>query len=273
MNCSVIIPTYKGAKCLPFTIRSLAKQSNKDFDAIFVIKPSGDGSEELVKRMCEEGQLRNEIVIQKEGRFTHALNLGMKYADGDVVIFTDDDAIPPSDWVEKHLKIHAKLRRIGAVSGHISYYDTNSRRFSRAEVDRPLVNVYRRLIRPVLDRPHRLLRRFKWGVYVTTDYRVAAGSHIPYRPCLSLPCRGVNMSFKLEAIKQACFPEHPALRVAPFCEQFVGTQIALNGWNMLYTPDIFVYHIVRESLSRGKRPEGSRLEISVMREMFRQLLK
>ncbi|MCJ7760784.1 glycosyltransferase, partial [Candidatus Bathyarchaeota archaeon] len=273
MSCSVIIPTYRGAKFLPFGFRSLAKQSYKDFRAIYVVKPSGDGTEELVKRTCGELEINNRVVIQESGCITHALNLGTKHARGDIVLFTDDDVILPADWIEKHLQIHSRMEEIGAVSGNITYYDPDSRRYFRTEIDRPLVNIYRRLVRPVLEIPHRYFKRFRHGVYITTDYKVAAGSYIPRRFCLSLPCRGANMSFKSEAIKHASFPEHPVLRVAPSNEQFIGAQIVMQGWKSIYTPDVLVYHIARESLSRGKKPRQLKLELSVMQDMLRQLLE
>jgi len=44
-----------------------------------------------------------EIIIQNEGYFEEALNLIYRNADGDLLITTDDDAIPELDWVRKHI--------------------------------------------------------------------------------------------------------------------------------------------------------------------------
>lgn len=273
---SIIVPTYRGSKYIPYLLRSLLKQTYKEFEVVFVIKPSDDGTEELVSMMSRKFGLRCKILIQRNGHFTYGLNLGKKYANGDVLLYTDDDVILPKDWVMHHLKAHSKYKYAGAISGRVMYYNLGSSGGARcvqpSEDEEPLVRIYRRLLRPIVDRPHELFKEYRYGVYITKDFKVAHGYYIPYKFCFSLPYRGVNMSFKAEAIKNAHFPEYPLLKRAPFNEQYVGAQVALRGWKSFYMPHIVVYHISRESLSRPKNKKDLISETHLMMRLLKELL-
>ena len=51
-NCgvTVVIPTYKRADILPHLLSALKRQTYQNFDLVVVVKPSGDGTEELLKQ-------------------------------------------------------------------------------------------------------------------------------------------------------------------------------------------------------------------------------
>jgi glycosyltransferase involved in cell wall biosynthesis len=127
MLVSVIIPTYKGASFIPYLLESLRKQRFKDFEIVKVIKPSGDGTEQLVRELCNKFNLGCKILIQREGYFPHALNMGLKNSKGELILFTDDDAILPENWIESHIDTHKRFKNAGAVSGSdIPYLTTMS---------------------------------------------------------------------------------------------------------------------------------------------------
>lgn len=252
MLASVVIPTYKGAKFIPSLLRSLRDQSFEDFEVVIVVKPSGDGTENIVKKMCYKFDVRYRIVTQEDGFFTHALNLGIRHSRGGILLFTDDDAILPKNWINEHVNAHKRFPRMGAIAGHIINYDLDSGKSSRSDVEKPLVRSYRRFLLPAFKRPHPLFKDYQRGVYVTNSFAIAAGYGIPYQMCLSLPVRGVNMSFKRDAIGDARFPEHPLLKSAPNNEQYMGAQLVRKGYGSLFNPSIFVHHILRESLSRTR---------------------
>ena len=46
----MVISTYKRADLLPFVLLALKRQTYKDFDVVLVVKPSGDGTEEILKQ-------------------------------------------------------------------------------------------------------------------------------------------------------------------------------------------------------------------------------
>ncbi|MCC6042362.1 MAG: glycosyltransferase [Candidatus Verstraetearchaeota archaeon] len=48
MKVSVVIVTYRRAWALPYPLSSIASQTRKPDEVIVVLKPSGDGSEEII---------------------------------------------------------------------------------------------------------------------------------------------------------------------------------------------------------------------------------
>ena len=118
MKISVVIPTYKRAWSLPYLLEGLSRQSIQPHEVIFVLKPSGDGSEEVIDRY--RGRLNIKVLTQNEGYAPMAYDMGLREASGDVVLFIDDDAIPHGDWVKRYAKLFADLPDAGAIGG-LSY--------------------------------------------------------------------------------------------------------------------------------------------------------
>lgn len=58
MRISVAIPTYRRAWSLPMALDSLLRRSRRPDEVLVVLKPSGDGSEEVLRRY--EGDLPPE---------------------------------------------------------------------------------------------------------------------------------------------------------------------------------------------------------------------
>ncbi|MEZ0337854.1 MAG: glycosyltransferase family A protein, partial [Aquificaceae bacterium] len=238
----------------------------------------------LVLKDCDIRQIEKKysswlnlvIIEQKEGFFTHALNLGKKAASGEIVIFTDDDAIAPKGWVKRYIKAHKLYPNIAGISSRDIYVEINTLRIRATPDDSPYVRLYRWFIRPIVSTPQPLLRRYRLGVYVTKDYDIAHGPFIPNRTCYSLPFRGVNMSFKSEYIYDTWFPEHPELIRAPGNEQYFGLQLILKGLDTIYIHDNPVLHTYRfDSLSRTKANEikrSLRKEEQIMTMLIRKLI-
>lgn len=264
MQVSIIIPTYRGAQFIPYALTSLGKQSFKDFEVIIVVKPSGDGTESKVQEICSHFNFKYKVLIQKEGYVTRAYNMGIKYAKGDLFLFIDDDAIVPRDWIKSYVDTYARFKNSGAVSGlDIPYPMTRAPFSSDASFMVKERMAYRlrqgwRFIKPMFNRPHPIFQKYVLGIYITRSFKVAAGFHIPFKRCLSLPVKGVNMSFRKEAIEDAYFPEHPSLKIAPNLEQYFAVQLVLRGWESIYDPRIQVRHIIRSGLSKSRRNDMER---------------
>ena len=262
---SVIVPTYKGSLFIPHLLESLGRQSFDDFEAVIVVKPSGDGTENIVREKCQVLDLRYKILVQNEGYLTHALNMGMGNSNGDILLFTDDDAILPKDWVMNNIKSHFRFQSCGAISGgrveltqarsvRPAYFAMpffkSRRRLRRGELASRIMRSLRwRMIGPLIDKPHPMFRDYRLGVFITRRFRVAKGPNIFDKICLSLPHLGTNMSFKKKAIENVFLPEHPMIRIAPYWEQYLGASVVLQGWEALYDPEITVYHVEREGVS------------------------
>lgn len=268
LKVSVIVPTLAEAH-LRYLLRALSQQVIKPYEVVLVIK----GDNKFVEGLCDRYGLRQIILSQSHGYFTHALNMGKSEASGDILIFTDADAMPPKGWVKKYVKLHEAYPRIAGIGSRDIYVDANSLRLLRTPDDLIHVRLYRHFIVPVFKWPHPLLNKYKLGVYLTKSLHIVHGLGIPNKTCYSLLFRGVNMSFKASYASDMWFPEHPLLKRAPGNEQYFGLQFVLKGLDAIYVPDNPVLHIAREeSLSRTERHGGLERELEVMRSLCRELI-
>jgi len=269
MKTSVVVPS-KGCKYIRYLLRGLRSQSYRSFEVILVLK---DCDLRVAESMCQDYSLNCVIIKQREGYFTHALNLGKREAKGDITIFTDDDVIPPRKWVERYIKLHTVYRHVGVCSRDI-YIDLEGVRLLSIPDDKPMVRLYRLFIRSWLEQPLPLLRKYRLGVYITKNLNIAHGYSIPNKTCYSLPLRGANMSFKTSYIYDVWFPEHKLLKRAFGNEQYFALQLVLKGFDTIYVPNNPVLHIARsESLSRTMYREELKKEFEFMKGLYRELLQ
>jgi len=269
MKASVIIPS-KGCSYIKYPLLALRDQTLRSHETVLVVK--GCNIKE-VENLCRKAGLSCVVIEQRSGFFTHALNLGKKNATGDLLLFTDDDVIPLSKWIEKYVKLHLAYPRAAGIASRDIYLDLQKRILLPIPDDKLSTKLYRWAVRPWLERPHPLLKKYRFGVYLTNNLDVAHGPYIPDRQCFSLLFRGVNMSFKASDVYDAWFPEHPLLKRAPGNEQHLALQILLKGLETIYVPSNPVLHIAREeSLSRTRNKKELRLEIEVMKSLYKQLL-
>lgn len=101
MKLSVIIPTYNGAHKIPNVLHALKQQTMTDFEIIVVIDGSTDGTAALLRKMQpDHPNLR--IIEQPNGGRAKVRNRGAKEAQGELLVFFDDDMRPGPNAVLKH---------------------------------------------------------------------------------------------------------------------------------------------------------------------------
>ncbi len=269
---TVVIPSKRG-EYLEYTLKSLANQTIKPDEVVLVLKNCKISK---IEKICDELGLNCIIEEQKRGYFTHALNMGKNFASGDIILFTDDDAIATNIWVEQYIKQFLKYpERIGGISSRDVYYDISTRKIIKTPDDYFHIKLYRLLVRPLFDPPHPELKKYRFGSYISKKYKFVYGSGIPNKVCYSLPFRGVNMAFRKEAIEDIYFIEHEGLKAGFRNEQHFGVQLILKGYDSIYVPDNFVYHIIRTSLSRFNGTVKKQLmkEEEIVRRKIIQLLE
>jgi len=118
---SVIIPTINRNEILVNTLKDLLKQNYTDFEIIIVDQTENPKKEVL--RFCKKNIKKIKYFQISKKSSPHARNVAVQNADGDILLFVDDDVeIPGRDF----LKLHAdnyKDRKIGLVGGRIVYGD------------------------------------------------------------------------------------------------------------------------------------------------------
>lgn len=100
MLITIIICSYDRRESLARTLDTLALQSRSDAFAVLVIdNNSADGTSEMVESRIEDFPVELRVEVEPTQGLSHARNLGLEIAEGDVVVFIDDDVDCPPDFV------------------------------------------------------------------------------------------------------------------------------------------------------------------------------
>lgn len=106
MKASVIIPTYNRRDLVARTITALFEQTfpAAEYEIIVVVDGSTDGTSAVLRVLEAPCRLR---VIEQENRGpAGARNSGLSAAEGEVVIFLDDDMLCNPNLVSEHIAAH-----------------------------------------------------------------------------------------------------------------------------------------------------------------------
>jgi len=95
---SIVMPVYKVEAYLEKAVRSIAGQTEEDWELILVDDASPDGCGALCDRLKQEDSRISVIHLSENGGLSCARNVGMKAARGRYLMFMDSD-----DWVEAEL--------------------------------------------------------------------------------------------------------------------------------------------------------------------------
>ena len=106
--------TYNRRDRLEQTLVALRDQTYPRFEVIVVNGPSTDDTAELLVQFAGRARLFD----CPQASVSHARNIGVRHAAGDIVAFIDDDAVPPPDWLT-HMAKPFRDKRIGAVGGPV----------------------------------------------------------------------------------------------------------------------------------------------------------
>ena len=249
MKVSVVIVTYKRAWALPYSLSSIASQTRKADEVIVVIKPSGDGSEEIISKFSS--LLPIKLLIQRQGNFTDAYQMAIDNAMGDLVLFIDDDAVAEERWIEKYLQLFEELPNAGGMSGvtYKAYIENNAvRKTSEIYHDIPTKRIFYR--EPLPEYHDYVCWISKSGF---TGRKIVSENNV----LKSVALGGVNMAFRRELLSGCPLAQlYKRSRKGFWNEQILAYCVKKKGYD---TYEIrgskapIVWHIVHEqSLTRGK---------------------
>ncbi len=93
---SIIVPTLNRMSSLRETLVALTTQTYAAREVIVVDDGSTDGTEMMVRQFSDVKYLRQENRGPAAAR-----NRGSREARGEIIAFTDDDCVPPLNWLEQ----------------------------------------------------------------------------------------------------------------------------------------------------------------------------
>ena len=107
---AILIPTINNADELEIVLDRLAQQTYPGLEVVIADSKSRDHT----KDVCEK--YGATWIDDPSTNRADACNFALKQMDHDLVLFTDDDTIPPLDWAEKLIRWF-KDPEVGAVGG------------------------------------------------------------------------------------------------------------------------------------------------------------
>jgi GT2 family glycosyltransferase len=219
MLVSVIIPTLGRLVHLKACLKALTNQTFADTQVLVV----NDG---------QAGQAVSDLVNSSKYQYLKGLrrgvvsayNQGLSESTGDVVAFTDDDAVPKPDWIERLVKAYSP--GVGGVGGTVQAIGS-----SRQQP-------------PLTSTTIRNDGR-------TNGWRNVVGSIIEVDHL-----RGANMSFSREAIAETGLFDWNYAGDGSKFETDYCVRIKRNGFRLLFDPNALVLHSESDArlVSRKRSP-------------------
>jgi glycosyltransferase involved in cell wall biosynthesis len=222
MKYSVVIATHNRAGDLRGTLASLAAlRPRADWEAIVVDNNSSDGTRQVVEAAVPAFPAPLRYLFEGHQGRSPALNAGIRLAQGDIIVTTDDDVRVEADWLDQAA---AGLDRLGCdyVGGRVL----------------PIWGGPRPAWLPVHGGKH-------WAVIALLDYGpqpIAFGARVPL---------GVNMAFRRSAFDRAgLLDPHTGRTAGTLLGQEVREwciRAGAAGVRGCYVPEMVVHHIIPAS--------------------------
>lgn len=126
MKCSLILATLGRDVELIYFLNSLQNQTYRDFELI-VIDQNRDGKIDSVIASCKTRFPVNHIKVDFKGN-SKARDYGIRFAQGDIIAFPDDDCVYEKDVLKKVVEEFRDKPNIAILSA--GSYDFSETRFS-----------------------------------------------------------------------------------------------------------------------------------------------
>ncbi len=214
---SVIVPTYGRPDSLERCIRALSHQTRVPDQVVVTVRADDAISHQHLEELCRAlPALPIERVTVNAAGKSNAINAALKVATGDVLCFTDDDAEPFPDWVERIERTLAD-GRIGGVGG-----------------------------RDIVIHPHgrddgvcHVVGRLSWYGRLTGNHHLRLVPPLVRRVDI---LKGVNMAFTRDALGGFNLDKNLRWKGAFHDEIDYCLYVTNRGKTLLYDPDLQVTH-------------------------------
>ena len=119
---SVIIPAYNEEKVIANTIESLLETKYPKKEIIFV----DDGSKDNTLRIATRYKDQIKVLHKENGGKATALNYGIQYATGEIIVIVDADTIIGRQSLKEIVKGFEVDKHVAAVAGNIKVRNANN---------------------------------------------------------------------------------------------------------------------------------------------------
>jgi glycosyltransferase involved in cell wall biosynthesis len=220
-------------------LAALKAQTFKDFDVVMVVKPSGDGTEELLTQASED--LKIKVLTQQAGHIVDAYFLGAKNTTGDIVAFLDDDAIPAEDWLQETVQAFQNPAVVSVTGDSYPAIINGGSLHILKEAEIPSVLSHYEFV--FWGRPLRGLENYKNSIANSgVVYERGNNAYSRRHGKANALLRGPSMAIKGDVLRSYSLPSEWILGCA--WEMTLGWQIWRQKHGMIYNPRVKVFHVV-----------------------------
>ncbi len=187
-DISVIIATYNRCDVLKRTLIAYDNSTFRSFEVIVSSDGSSDGTDEMMREMRHKLNYPLHYVRQEDIGFrkSMAVNKAIRIAAGQIMVFADDDMIPPPDYLKNYRRcfsgdteagtlVYSKYLPVAAADGRFTEENIRNGRYMKRVT--------------LADRIHLFCWKLKYLIYFKKNH--------PIRPKLN----GNNFAVSAAAIR------------------------------------------------------------------------
>ncbi|SFA96980.1 Glycosyl transferase family 2 [Cohnella sp. OV330] len=116
-SVTVVVPSYRRPDDLSKCLEGLNRQLYPRYDVVIVVRSGDEETKALALRwLGTDSSYGKSVTEVSESGVLAAMKAGTNVALGDIIAYTDDDAVPRPDWLEKLVRHYADPR-VGGVGG------------------------------------------------------------------------------------------------------------------------------------------------------------
>ena len=211
---TVLIPTYQRPQQLKLCLQALESQTCRPDQVLVVLRKGDQGSRAVLQGYQDQRQLRVQAVyIDRPGKAA-AVNAALGKAVGDILCFTDDDAIPHNDWLERLVE-HYTDPTVGGCGGKDLVYINGERQRGHVSI----------------------VGQVTWYGKIYHNHHLDLETDSPFPVDI---LKGVNMSFRRQLVTPL---DEKLLGETPYFEENdTCLKIRRQGYQLIYDPRILVDH-------------------------------
>lgn len=226
MSIAVIVPTYRRPKDLARCLAALQKQTRLADEVIVIVRDTDANTWSFLESF-DPNVLPLQIVKVTVPGVIAAMNGGVDVTSSEIIAFTDDDAEPHSEWLEKLESHYLSDPHVGGVGGRDWVYHGDD------------------LEDGVSDHVGRLL----WFGRTVGNHHIGVGE-----PREVDILKGVNMSFRRAAMGEWRFDQRMLGTGAQvhFEVEFC-LKLKRSGWKLIYDPNVAVNHYPAQRFDEDRR--------------------
>jgi len=122
---SIITCSLNSVEFIEENIKSLAFQSYRNFEHIFIDGYSNDGTIEIIKKYQSENKEQVKLLQYQPQGISHAMNQGIKAAEGEYLVFLHSDDHLKDNNVLRDVAEYLERNDLDWIYGKIEVFDKN----------------------------------------------------------------------------------------------------------------------------------------------------